>query len=362
MTSWPRGPVAIGLVGLAVGVLYAIRVLIPHQWDPSIFLALGKESPVQTQYAERLLGHVETRASLGHDGKFFFVQANDPWYQQPEIHAAVLDRTIYRGQRMLYPTIAGGFGLFPPGMVVWTLILVNVLGLGFGSYITARVAQDLGANHWWGLTFALNIGLLGELDIDGAGIVALGLGMLGIWFVTHRSDVAAWLSLSGAALAREIMIIMAIGLVMGVWFKHRVFRPSFVVVPLAAIGIWNVFLRWRLGNVVGTGDTREIAVFPFAGIVQAIAFWATDALDLLMGVAMLALLLAFAVRALRDRGLVAWSAIPFLGLASLLSVHVWLNPIDIFRGVAPVLTAYGLLLAKSTRQAQAAHLREQVFD
>jgi hypothetical protein len=312
---------------------------------------------METEYATKLLGDVEVRSALGHDGKFFFIQANDPWYLEPEIHAAVLDRTIYRGQRMLYPTIAGGFGLFPPKVVVWSLLLVNVLGLGVGSYITARLAQDLEIGPCWGLAFALNVGLLAELDIDGAGIIALILGVLGIRLALRNEFNQSALALAGSVLAREIMAVMALGLVCGLWYKSRTLRPGLLVWPVIGAGVWHLFLRWRLGEVVGTGDNREIASFPFAGIAQAFPLWSTDLRSLLMGLAMIAVLIAFTARALHDRGLLAWSGLPFVGVATLLSVHVWLNPLDIFRGVAPVFTAYGLLIAKTLRQRTAIAVR-----
>src|SRR5918996_1092055 len=120
-----RGPASsvVGVVGLAIAVFLALRVLVPNEMDPTIFVAFGEDSQTQTNYARSLLGEITTRRDLGHDGKFFFAQANDPWYLSPEQHAVVLDRPIYRAQRMLFPMVAGGFGLFPPGAVVWAMLL-----------------------------------------------------------------------------------------------------------------------------------------------------------------------------------------------------------------------------------------------
>ena len=138
------------------------------------FVALGEESTVETEYATRLLGDVTTRQGLGHDGRFFFAQANDPWYIEPEVHAAVLDEPRYRAQRMLFPSVAGGFGFFPPGVVAWSMLVTNLLALGLGAYLAALLALRWGGAAWLGLAVPMNIGLIFELDIGGAGILAYG--------------------------------------------------------------------------------------------------------------------------------------------------------------------------------------------
>ena len=144
-SSW-----VVGVAGLAIGVVIALRLLIPNGMDPTVFLALGDDSPVQTNYARRLLGDVRTRRDLGHDGRFFFAQANDPWLLRSDMNAAVLDRPVYRSQRMLFPLIAGGLGSFPPGVVVWSMLITNLLAMGIGALVAAELATRWGASAWLG--------------------------------------------------------------------------------------------------------------------------------------------------------------------------------------------------------------------
>ena len=69
--------------------------------EPSAFLAIGADSGAQRQYAERVLGHkVATRPDLGHDGRFFFILANDPFLLAATEHASFLDLPTYRAQRI----------------------------------------------------------------------------------------------------------------------------------------------------------------------------------------------------------------------------------------------------------------------
>ena len=90
------------------------------------------------------------RGDLGHDGRFFFVQGNDPWVLEPEVNAVVLDRPLYRSQRMFYPLLAGGFGLFSPEGVVWGLLVVNVIAMGLGTWAVAVLAVEMGLSSWSG--------------------------------------------------------------------------------------------------------------------------------------------------------------------------------------------------------------------
>jgi hypothetical protein len=311
--------------------------------DPTIFLALGDKAPVQTEYARRLLGEVATRPNLGHDGRFFFAQANDPWYLEPRLNATVLDRPIYRGQRMLFPMIAGGFGLFPPSVVVWSMLVTNLLAMGIGALLAARLAVSWGASPWLGLAVPLNIGLIYEVAIGGAGIVAYVCCLGALYaLVTDRTWTPALL-FAAAALAREVMIAFAVGVFILHWFQQRRFRWRIVILPLLAVAGWHVYLRVRLGGVSGVGKPVEFDA-PFVGMWQAFRSWATDPSDLLLSMTMLIIVVAFTVLAIRSRLPIAWGALPFVALATVLSVHVWLDAFNFTRALAPVFTAAPFLV------------------
>ena len=130
----------VGIVGFALAAWWSCASLFPTGWTrrPSLVWRRGAWSRPSTHVG--CWGTSETRPNLGHDGKFFFAQANDPLSLQPERHAAFLDGPLYRAQRMLFPLIAGGFGLFPPGVVVWSMLVTNLLAMGVGALLAARLA------------------------------------------------------------------------------------------------------------------------------------------------------------------------------------------------------------------------------
>lgn len=338
-----------GIVGLAISTVLVLKILITNDMDPTTFLTLGDKAPVQTEYARRLLGDVATRPYLGHDGRFFFAQANDPLYLQPQRHAAVLDRPFYRGQRMLYPLIAGGFGLFPPGVVVWSMLVTNLLAMGVGAFLAARLAIGWGASPWLGLAVPLNIGLIHEVQIGGAGVMAYACCVGAVYaLVTDRTWAAAVL-FAAAALARESMLAFAVGVFIIHWLEHRGFLWRIVSVPLLAMAGWHVYLQLRLAGVSGVGVRLENFAAPFVGMWQALRYWAMDPRDLFVGIAILVIIVAFTLLAIRSRLPIAWGALPFVGLATLLSVHTWRGPLDLARAIAPVFTAVAFLLAVPKR-------------
>ena len=333
----------VGLVASALASLLALRVLSQTGWDASIFTAFGEEASATTEYAEERLGNVFLRPHQGHDGKFFFVQSNDPWVLHPEVNASVLDRPLYRSQRMLYPVLAGGAGLFGPKVVIWAMLIVNLIALGVGSWAVSALAVEMGGSPLWGLSFVFNLGFISEMNIDGAGIVA---ALFAFWAVVSvlrgRMPLAIALFALGA-LAREAMLIAAAGSAWWMWRSER--RKDALLtfgVPLATVGIWALYLRLRIG-LAAVEQVEEIGV-PLVGFARAFESWFGDPVDLAVGIAMMVLFVLYTRRVLFSSHLVGWAFLGFVPLGLLFTEQVWKSYFDITRAIAPVITAFVVLV------------------
>ena len=356
--SRARTAVVVGLIGIALASLIALRVWSAFDRDLTIFVAFGVDSTEINQYAEAKLGReVVKRDTQGHDGKFFFVQANDPLVLAPEENIAVVDRPLYRSQRMLYPMLAGGAGLFSPEVIVWALLIVNLIAIGLGTWAVAHLAMEMGGSPWWGLAFVLNIGFISEVNIDGAGVVAAAAAFGAVvMLLKHRLGWAIAL-LTIAVLSREAMLIAAAGSAFWLWRRGE--RRSALLVagiPSAAVAIWALYLRLRIDFDTGVSEVQEIGL-PFAGFMHSFKIWVGDPLNLVAGLAVLLLLIMFTRRALISGHLVGWAFLGFVPLAILFTRQVWQNYFDITRAVAPVLTAFVLLVFLSGNEPQRTGVR-----
>lgn len=336
-------PRLVALLGLAFSALLSVSSLSLVDWNPTLFVGFGEEDWSTTQYAdERLDYELLLRPHQGHDGKFFFVQANDPLLLDPASNAANLDYPIYRSQRMLYPLLAGALGLSGPHGAVWGLLIVNVLAMAFGTWAAARIAMRLGGSALWGLSFAANLGLLYALTSDTADVVAAALAFGALAFLYRdRVPVAAGL-LTGAVLTREVMIVSATGI--AVWlFMHRRRRAALhvLITPSLAFGLWQLYMRIRLDPEESRPDALSA---PFTGLARALPQWRDDAIVLITGVVVLALMVIYVIHWARSRSLLGWAFVGFLPLAAVLSDRVWLEIFDYTRALAPWLTAAILLI------------------
>lgn len=339
-----RAPIIVGLVAIAFSSLIAVRVLSGVGWDATIFVAFGEKATPTRDYAEERLEEVYLRPEQGHDGKFFYVQANDPLVLNPDENAVVLDRPLYRSQRMLYPLLAGGAGLFGPETIVWTMLLVNLLAVGVGSWVVARIAVEMGGSPWWGLAFALNLGFISEVNIGGAGVVAAAVAFGAVLCLMRERYVPAIVLLVLAALSREAMLIAAAGSALWLWLRRDRGRAIVAgAVPLAAVLAWAAYLRMRIGSGVVTTQVQEIG-WPFVGFAQAFGNWISDPVDLAAGVAMMVLFVFFTRRVLMTRHIVGLAFVGFVALGLVFTEQVWHSYFDITRAVAPIITSFVLLL------------------
>jgi hypothetical protein len=248
---------------------------------------------------------------------------------------------------MLYPTLAGMGGLLGPEATAWGLIIVNVIFIGIGTAFTSLVAREMGLSYLFGLAFTLNPAVIVDLNIDASGVVALATLMAAVYFVMKDRDGFAVLALTLSCLARETMLLSVLGLAAFVWWKRKRV-PWLFGTPLLAVGLWWFYVHERLSE--GISQDTEALGAPFAGFLEVFRIWTSLdgwVVDLIFGFMLLFLSVLVAIRTLRRPTALGAAAAPFALLAPLLSAPVWLHYFDSARALAPVLTAYVLLVPAS---------------
>lgn len=331
------------VVGLVVAILVSGWMLVRNDNDPAIMLAFGVESPRLVDHAEEVLGRdIPLLPGYGHDGRFFFLQALDPFVLEPEDGpATLLGRPLYRSQRMLFPMVSSGGGLVPGTWLPWTMLLTNLGAIGVGTAATARIAERRGASPWLGLAFALNVGVVISLGIGAGGVLAFAAAMVGIDRIEQRKVWSAVAWFAAAALAREAMLLFAFGVALAEWRREGRLPLRFLAVP-AAVVAWAGYLRLRLPDA-GTGSDEVIELGPpLAGVFDAAERWEIGGLGTLDLVVPLLIAVSIAIVArsvLHELDPLAWGAVASAVLVVLLARPVWQHYYDISRAAAPILTA-----------------------
>lgn len=327
-----RGWVAV-LAGVGLAVWFAV-IIADHDWNPSTLLAAGREDVRVTTYVLAELGpEFVPQEAWGHDGKFVFIQAHDPFLLDTGQHAASLDAPVYRSQRVLVPALAGLGAVAGPWGVAWMMPVLMVLAAMVGAWATAGLAQRSGRSGWWGLVFVANPGLFYSYRRGTVDVMAVALLMMGVYLVTSGRFRRAGLVLAAAVLAKEVMILGAVGLAI---FARRQGRPILPVVgwPLLAGAGWGLYVRARLGAPVWSVGV-DATTAPFRGAWQVVA--GGPGPNGLVALVVLGLVLAALVQAWRRPSPPAAAAVGFALLLVVLPEAVWGGYVDAWRAAAPLL-------------------------
>jgi hypothetical protein len=194
------------------------------------------------------------------------------------------------------------------------------------------------------MSFVFNPGMLSELNVGGSGALAAALAMGAVALILRRRYGWGVALLALAALSREAMLIAAVGSAWWLWRRTETRSAVLALaLPVVAVLSWGVYLRARLGWQSGTGQIEEIGV-PFVGFVRAFDEWATDPIGLAWGLVVMVLFVLYTRRTLRSGHLVGWAFLGFAVLGILFTRQVWIRYFDITRAVAPLITAYVLML------------------
>lgn len=239
-----------------------------------------------------------------HDGLHFAALTLDPLL----LDSPVLDHTTYRAMRIGMPLLAWPLSWLGPDVA---LAVVQVLGVGVGSWALSCMAIRRGLSGWYGLVFAVLPGTLISTRVLVADALAAAfmLAAVNAW----ESGRAGWLWALAAVLSKETMLFAVVGYALFDWRK--------AVAPLGAFGIWVASLLARFG---WSSPDRTIGP-PLEGFSTAVQVWWDNARSDEMAGGLLLVLLLSVVGwlAVRDRSPVMASAagvcllVPFLGFDAL---------------------------------------------
>lgn len=345
----------------ATAILYAalgLARLAAHDFDPSAFVLAG-DRHVDAAQAPANLSVMEN--SGGYDGQFYYRLAIDPFDYAPTAHGIRFDIASYRTQRPVYPILAWALGLGQPGAVVWTLILVNFLGMLAIAYGAAMLAIRFNRHALTGLLITAFPGFMMSFARDLPEIVAMAFVVWAIIAGLSQRHAAAAVLFSLAVLSRETTLLLA-----GAFFldalRQRVSGGKtlpciYAAVPLGVWFVWNAFQRWRWGALPAQEHSQALD-WPLKGLYDFVNnYWPFDnathvwwALQILVALAFIAVSGRAAFRSETPFPIrVAWGL--YALLAAAFSFGVWLEDWGFIRVLceAYLVGSIALLAAPSTR-------------
>jgi hypothetical protein len=217
-------------------------------------------------------------AGQGYDGQFAYYIALDPTHAR-----YYLDDPSYRYSRILYPMLARALALGERSAIPWTLLLINLLSIGGGTWGLASWLRRRNTSPWWALIYGLWPGMLISLQRDLTEPLSYGLVIGGLLLLDGRKSwriPTAGIIFALAGLARQTTlifpVILALGLLFGMDLRGREAAPStsgyrlrsalvLACISLTPYVAYWIFLHVWLGTVSNGGNLTGV---PFAGLIH----------------------------------------------------------------------------------------------
>jgi hypothetical protein len=278
----------------AIAIVYLTAVVAAQGGDPLALATLG------TRFSEG-----DPSGSEGYDGQFAYYMARDPLngWQYCDVPA-------YRYQRILYPLLAKLLAFGQEAWLPYTLLLLNLVALGVGTWLTEQVLRRYRMSRWYALTYGLYAGQLMSVRLNLNEPLAHALVQAAI--LLAERDRWRWgvLFFALAALAKETTLVFVGGYLLCLVVRREWGRSAGL-----ALGVGVPFLAWqgmlwawlgRPGLGSGGAGATSWEILPYRGL------WSVGAVDL------------------RTLALLALVMVPLAVIPSLLGL--WATGRDLWKG------------------------------
>jgi hypothetical protein len=249
VSAWVHNSGAPTLIVTVIIVAYAAVTLLQNNGDPRSFIEY--DGHFSYQIAVRFFESPEAIASLPEDYPY-----------RDEVPSA------YRYQRILYPMVTRFLAFGQTNLIPWALIILNILAISGGTYVTEEILVELGASRWYSLVYGLYgsqlVGLRTVLNEP----VAHAFIQLAILTWIRRRLIWTILFFGLAALTKEIALIFLGAFIISELIKQDwkwVIGLSFGAVPYLAFQLFLWFWRGEFGVTTG----QPFHFLPFGGWLEA---------------------------------------------------------------------------------------------
>jgi hypothetical protein len=196
------------VVFLAAALFVAARLLVAADSDVSRFAVAGNKFVNVAEAPDGL----SVQPGSGYDGQFYYRLALDPAALRRRADGIGVDNPL-RFERIAYPALAWLFAAGQRGLVAWSLVAVNLVGLGTLGLLGGAIARSAGRHAAWGLLLPAWAGFLLTIGRDLTEII-MAVGVVAGLLAWRRGRPAlAGGALALAVLARETAMLVVAAVV-----------------------------------------------------------------------------------------------------------------------------------------------------
>jgi hypothetical protein len=355
-----------GVSSLAAAVVAGLRLVVAVNGHVGRFVVAGS----QYTDAARVPAGIPVGSGSGYDGQFYYRMALSPFDVAHRAFGIQMDTAVRFG-RIMYPFLAWMAAGTREAAVPWTMVAVNIAGIGALGVMGAVLARDGGRRVWWGLLLPGSFGFLWTLSRDLTEITEAAFLVAGLLALRRQRPGLAAAALTAAVLSRETALV-AVGCVAVVqgrdWWRARTGASSPTsaapgamalswIVPIVAFVAWQLVVLARTGHLPATGSGSRNVGVPFEGLARGVSHYGAllpDVRALLWfgELVVMAALVVTAALALRHSGApdherLAWVA--YVVLALCLAPAIWLGDVG-FRSLNDVYALSCLVILASARR------------
>lgn len=320
----------LGFVASAALALVIVVAVASANGGLTGLLSVGEDFSIRP-FIEADFEHIELASGDGHDGQQYYGIARDPFGTGRV--PALLDNPSYRYLHLLYPLLAGGFGLFSPAVTVWLMAALAVVGFGLAGAAAFRISQQLGGGHPARFLALVNVGLLLGVRFLLPDPLALAFALIGVSLALEGRDRPAGISLALAVLTKATYFLFPLALGAWVWRSGRARALILTVLPAVPAGLWMAYVFARFG-----ASTAGNLAVPLTGLIGGVDLWSevsTGEVAMALGALLLVVVAGVLAAATRSR-LLRWLLLAWLGLGLSSSELVWEFGNNTLRVLAPL--------------------------
>ena len=242
------GPVALAAAMLVV--LFYIRVLSTHGWNPRAFIL---ERPPGVPVAKR--------GNVGYDGQYTYMLAINPLGS-----VNGLDQPAYRYQRIVYPMLVKLLSLGRAGWAPWVMALVNLMATVWGCAALGGLISRRGRSPWLALVFILSIGYLLAIRMDLNEPIAFALALSGWLAFEEGALVLSVVLFALSGLSKEVGLVFLATLALGEFLERHWRKGIVLLAGFVPYVLWYVYLSRTFGATEEARAQSALMWIPFSGL------------------------------------------------------------------------------------------------